>query len=852
MTKKQLSVGSISLKRFSVLTLLFFFSGVTGMLLQVVWMYKLGLLFGNASYATAATLVAFFLGLSLGGWFLGNASAKFKKPLLAYGFIEIGIAATALLLIPGFEFYETNYATVVNFVDGSKTTLTFIKFIFSISLLLLPSILMGGTFPVLAQYIGKNRNTLASKGTILYAVNTIGAALGAFLSGFYLLSNYGVIATYNFATILAAFIGVMAIILEKFNAKKKKNNIKQKKQTSPNSNIANKILLNEVNKFNISYNQFILLAFSSGLLALSAETLWTRMFAQVLQNSVYSFSAILVVFLLALGFGGIISHLAVKFKFKPANVLITLLTLATILLGFSPEIFNYFTQGLNYLAPGESWASYILAVFKLSFSVVFFPTVIFGAIFPYLLKAAPVKKEASGKFVGKLVLFNSIGSTIGPAISGFILLDTIGLWNSIKFVSIFYGIIAIHLALTSFNKGKIKWAITPIIIILSIITVSNPSIVKLRPGEKITEMWQSSDGVVSIVQSSKNIEMRLDNYYVLGDSGSILVEQMQGHIPLLIHPNPKNVLFLGMGTGITSGASLTHGVEHVVVVELISNVITASKRYFSKWTNNLFNDSRVEIISDDARNYLLGSSEQFDVIVGDLFTPWHAGTGSLYTVEHFIQAKNHLKKEGIFAQWLPLYQLTPDSFEIIAATFASVFPEVTVWRADFSGKRASIVLLGQEAGSKLNQNILKKNIGNVVGNDKNRLLEDSNHMAGLFYIGNLKAIQNKLSSVLINNDNLRTIEFNAPILTQRANAGKDSYIVKNELEKLLSTFAENLPPKKDPYLHDLPPEEIKYVTIGLLYYRYLMLVADKKDVEALLILKKINTLAPDFLNTSLK
>jgi spermidine synthase len=341
--------------------------------------------------------------------------------------------------------------------------------------------------------------------------------------------------------------------------------------------------------------------------------------------------------------------------------------------------------------------------------------------------------------------------------------------------------------------------------------------------------------------------MRLDNFYVLGDSRSILVEQMQGHIPLLIHPKPKETLFLGMGTGITAGASLSHDVERVVVVELVSNVIPAAKQYFSPWVNNLFNDKRVEIIADDARNFLLGSTENFDVIVGDLFTPWHAGTGSLYTVEHFQQVKKRLKKEGLFAQWLPLYQLTPESFNIIAATFASVFPEVTLWRADFSGSRASIALIGQEKGSKLSQEVLKKNIANVVNVKDNASNKPIDHMAGLFYLGNLDALKSRLIGIEVNNDDQRTIEFKAPILTQQANAGKQTYIVKQELENLLSTLATNLPVENDSYLSKLPPSELNYVKVGLLYFRYLQFINEENESEANNILEQIQLLASDFL-----
>lgn len=830
---------NISSRHFSVLSFLFFLSGTAGLILQVVWMYRLGLIFGNAAYATAATLAAFFLGLAIGGWFLGNASTKFKRPLFAYGIMEIGIALTALLLIPGIAFYETHYASLVTFIDDKQSLLTLLKFIFSIVLLLFPTVLMGGTFPVLAQFIGKEKRQLASRGTILYAVNTLGASIGALLAGFFLLSKYGVNATYYYTIALVASIGFIAIVLDRlFIPYKKLSGIIK-------DNTANLVS----NKFDeINYLQLKILAFSSGLLALSTETIWTRMFAQVLQNSIYSFSAILVVFLFALGIGGLLSHILVKTSLNPKYILLILLSLGAITVGLSPYIFNTLTDGLSYLAPSSSWFAYLKAVFKLSFLVVFFPTVIFGAVFPFLLKASPVLNQASGKFVGKLVLFNSIGSTIGPLIIGFILLDAIGMWLTIKIVAVLYGCLALFIYFNFKNNTLKKWLFIPIIGVIALVSINNPPIVKLEKGEKILKMWQSSDGIVSIVQSDENIQMRLDNFYVLGDSHSILVEQMQGHIPLLIHPNPSKTLFLGMGTGITAGAALNHDIENVVVVELVSNVIPAAKQYFSPWTNNLFKDNRVEIIADDARNFLLGTNENFDVIVGDLFTPWHAGTGSLYTIEHFQQVKKHLNKGGVFAQWLPLYQLTPESFDIITKTFATVFPEVTLWRGDFSGSRASIALIGQEKGSRLNQKVVEKNIKNVIGTNQNISNKPTKHMAGLFYLGNLNAIKDQLINVKINNDNFRTVEFNAPIFSQQANAGKDTYIVKDELFNLLKTLNTNLTADKDPYLSELPPEETKYVEVGLLYFRYLQLINGDKKNEANILLKKIQLLAPDFLD----
>ncbi|MCF6359634.1 MAG: fused MFS/spermidine synthase, partial [Cyclobacteriaceae bacterium] len=766
----------------------------------------------------------------------GNNSSRFKRPLAVYGLMEIGIAATALLWIPGIEFYKDHYASFLTLLGDNRSLLTISKFIFSTSLLFLPTVLMGGTFPILAQYIGNGNTKFASRATVLYAINTLGAASGVFLAGFLLLIEYGVSSTYSIAIFLALSIGALAIILDWFKPKQYGSENIEVQESSQNKDIP-------FSSPSLTYSQFILIAFSSGLLALSAETIWTRMFAQVLQNSVYSFSAILVVFLIALGVGGLLSHVLVRIGLPIIPVLLTLLSLSAVLVGISPMIFSSLTNGLNYLASESSWGDYLRAIFKLSFLVVFVPTVILGAIFPFLLKASPKINLTPGKFVGKLVLFNSLGGTIGPIIAGFLLLDLIGLWNTIKIIAILYGVIAFIIAFTSSNKRKFQLMLIPIAAIAGVITLANPPIVQLEPDEKILNTWQSSDGVLTIVESGGNIQMRLDNFYTLGDSKSTLVEQMQGHIPLLIHPSPKQTLFLGMGTGITAGASLSHKVEQVEVVELVANVVPAAQQYFSLWTNGLFKDKRVNIIADDARNYLLGTEKKFDVIVGDLFTPWHAGTGSLYTVEHFKQVKSKLSEGGIFAQWLPMYQLTPESFNIIAATFSSVFPEVTVWRADFSSSGASIALIGQEKGSVLNQKVLEKNIVNVVGNSRG-----ADHMAGLFYLGNLKAIKNRLSSIELNTDDRRTVEFKAPILSHQASVGGETFIVGNELESLLSSLAKRLPVNQDPYLINLPTNELKYVEVGLLYFRYQKLIVDKKIQEADSVLKQINVIAPSFLN----
>ena len=841
MTNQQGAANDTGGQRLFFLTGLYFLSGVTGLVLQVVWLYRLGLVFGNAAYATAATLAAFFLGIAIGGWYIGNASTRFKRPLTGYGLMEIGIALTALLWLPAIGFYEAHYAGLVGFLNGNQGLLTVMKFLFSTSLLLLPTVLMGGTFPVLAQYVGagKSLGKLASRGTVLYAVNTLGASLGAFLAGFFLIRTVGVKATYNIAMLTATAIGFGAIILDRlpFWRSGETADSNSKKAKAPPKPAVPGL------SSGLNYRQFVAIAFASGLLALAAETIWTRMFAQVLQNSVYSFSAILVVFLIALGVGGLLAHILVRLSLPVVPSILGLLLLSALLIGLSPLVFNKFTDGLSYLAAGSSWAGYLKAVFKLSFIVVFPPTMVLGAVFPYLLKAAPGIRDLPGRFVGKLVLLNALGGTVGPILAGFFMLDLIGLWNSLKIIAMLYAVVAYWLLLPHKETFKTAVRVLPLATVFIIIVIANPPLVRLGPGQKLLATWQSSDGVLTVVESAGNIQMRLNNFYVLGDSHSALVEQMQAHVPLLLHPSPGKTLFLGMGTGITAGAALNHEVDKAVVVELVAKVIPAAKKYFSPWTNGLFTDNRVQIISDDARNYLLGSGDRYDVIIGDLFTPWHAGTGSLYTIEHFQQARAKLQEGGLFAQWLPLYQLTPESFDVILATFTAVFPQVTLWRADFSATGASIVLIGQEAGARLSQQVLQRNIVHVLGRES----ATGDHMAGLFYLGNAIALKDRLATVKLNTDDQRTIEYQAPVLAQEVSAGKNTFVVGQELTRLFTTLATNLPPAQDPYLAGLPPEELRYVDVGLLYFRYLQLneAGNKGGADSLLV--KINNLAPDFL-----
>lgn len=811
-----------------LIALLFFISGIAGLTLQVVWMYKLGLIFGNASYATAATLTSFFLGLAIGGKYWGRKSSKATRPLRLYGLLELGIAFSALLVLPGIEFYQYLYKDIVLLYGNSKVFLITIKFLFSLLVLFVPTVLMGGTFPVLSQFIGSSH--LASRATLLYTMNTLGAAIGTFLAGFFLFIQFGVQGTYIVSVCLASLAGIAAIILDKkipdLESFEKLSNF-PKLETKKSSAI--------------SISQFQVLAFSTGMLALATETAWIKMFTQVLQNSVYSFSVVLVVFLLSLALGGGYAHYLVKRPYRIQNVLFFLLLFSAFFVGCTPWVFDLMTNGLTYVGSTASWINYLISIFFLGLVVIGIPALILGTIFPYLIKANSILNLVPGNFIGRMVFLNSLGSAIGPLLLGFILIDLVGIWMSIKAISIGYVLLTVYFLKSSETEHS-NWKIrTPILVAISILLFASPPLVRLEKGEKLLEAWQSADGIVSVVRSNDNVDMRLNNTYILGDAQSALVEQMQANVPLLIQPKPEKVLFLGMGTGITAGSALNHQVRQVDVVEIVSDVVPASKKYFSQWTNNLFTDNRVRIIRDDARNYLLGTNEVYDVIIGDLFSPWHSGTGGLYTYEHFEKVKQKLDKNGLFVQWLPMFQLTEEDFKSITVTFISVFPNTTFWRTDFSADKPGVALIGKPEGATLVNEVLAKNVKNMIS----KADSSSNHMAGLFYMGNILPFKDYLAGVALNTENRRSIEFASPKNAKRASAGEDYFMVGDKLIQFLDVL-EQLPIEQDPYLEDLPSDELNYVKLGRLYFRYLK-AKKENSVLAKQLLQQINEINPAFI-----
>ncbi|MCU0594261.1 MAG: fused MFS/spermidine synthase, partial [Desulfobacterota bacterium] len=648
-------------KEKNLIYLLFFSSGAVGLVYEVLWLKELQLLFGNTAYATATTLSVFFIGLSAGGWYWGKRSPRLSNLLRAYGFLEIGIGLTACLYFLLLQAYRSLYSPLFEVLEAQTALLVFAKFLLSLTILFLPAFFMGGTLPVLSQYFVRRPLEMGKTGSLLYTINTAGAVLGTVLAGFLLPPLLGYTRSYLAAIVMSTAIGLLAVMVGKSVG----TSSLPLEDASPPQEI-------QVAKGSPGTGLLYFLSFASGFLALALQVLWTRMFSQVLQNTVYTFSMILIVFLIALAVGAALATLLTRTRLAPVPVLVVLLTLTGIACSTTPALFHHLTNGLERLVfsdPG-TWAAYLLALGWATSAVIFVPGVLLGTVFPYLIKLAEGLKGMPGPVMGRLLSVNTVGAILGSLCAGFFMLGSLGLWSSLWFASFLYLALAFVAALFAGTgmKRHMAWAVAGIAMILhfSAQTDRYPLVYLGAEGnQELVAVIEGSQSITSVVKvkdqgQEEYLTLVLNNKYILGGTKPTFAatHRAQTIVPMSIHENARSIFYLGMGTGITADTALRYDVVRVTVCELVPEVVRAARLYLTDHVARLFNDPRASVVIEDGRNYLLGKQERYDLIIGDLFLPWKIGIGNLYTVEHFQTAKSRLKQDGLFVQWLALYQLS--------------------------------------------------------------------------------------------------------------------------------------------------------------------------------------------------
>ncbi len=883
---------------------LVFVSGAASLVYEVLWLKELSLLFGSTAYAASTTLAVFFLGLAVGGAVFGRWSPHLRAPLRAYAWIELAIAAAAALYFVLLEVYFQLYGPVYDALADRPAAFNAFRIALATLVLLPPAALMGGTLPVLGQYLVRRPHELGRHGSRLYAVNTIGAASGAFLAGFVLPPVLGFDRAYLLAMAANMVVAAVAWWWSRIDAGSAAIDAGSAAidagsaaidagsaaigagsaaridagGAAPGPDVADdRPRLAEGRSrvarrrrraatalgaagaaspaWAVSPAWLAAVAVLSGLFALGLEVLWTRMFAQVLQNSVYTFSTILVVFLAALAAGSAVAHRLCRVRTAPARVLWALLTLSGLGVAATPFAFQRLTAGLSTLATGDAWLAYIASIFANAMLLLFVPAALLGSVFPYLLRASEGSPAAPGAVIGRLGALNTAGGVVGALAAGFVLLGTMGLWNGIRLIAAGYLLLALAIAWSAWGdsrrerggradpeprrptgRARLVPAAATVGALALLATALDASRLPLvgvatERGEALIATWEGPDGVVAVTERAGNRRLKMNNFYTLGGTGSMEQEQNQALLPLMTHPDPRAVFLLGLGTGITAGTALRHPVERLVVCEIAPDVITAAAAYFNEPSGGLFSDPRASVRACDARNHLLGTAERYDVILADLFVPWRAGVGNLYSREHFEAARERLADGGLFIQWFPLFQVSRREFDLVARTMLDVFEQVTLWRGSFSAAFPFAAFVGAAGPTMLDPAVIARNGLHLSGGAP---LPDATALAVTlpFYAGNLSAADGLIPPGPINTDDRPLVEYLAPVTQREERAGTTDWFRSSELAAFFRRLAELAPPARDPHLALLSASERDFVTAGLSYYQGAVARRLGRDAEA--------------------
>ena len=734
-------------------------SGICGLGYQVIWTRWFGFGLGHELAGVMGVVGAFFLGLAVGAWAFDRALAHSARPGLWYVGLEVLIAAWALIgivLIPQVD--EIAAAALGRapsaLLHGALATLI-------PALMLLPAtVAMGATLPAMERFAAAGARSKGDEPRRivggLYAANTVGAMLGTIAITFWMLPDLGfkaataVLAVLN----LACAGGALALGARRAAATGAETELQGKARVQSPAGDAQAAPSPE-----LSQKRLLWTLFATGFLGIAYETIGIRMLTQVLENTVYTFAVVLSVYLAGTALGAALyqrwlSALRIESIYGPL-----LAALSVACLGGACSM-EYAREVHAALGEEQGFARALLSESVLAAMVFLAPTILMGATFAALAQAL---RRAEGG-LGKALAVNTLGSSLAPSVSGWLLAPFIGLRWSICLVALGYGALAI---------GRAKSVAWPLVTILALgwIATSDLDLVETDDNEKVLERFDGVMASVTITERTDGVRaLRVDNHFRMGGTQSTFFERRQGMIPLLLHPDPKRALFLGLGSGTTLSAATFFSDLQTDGVELVPEVLTALP-YFSQANADVFSHPGIHLTAADARRFVRASPAEYDVIVADLFQPARDGAGALYTVEHFEATRDSLREGGLFCQWLPLYQMEEEVAAMITRSFLEVFPHADAYIGAFNAVTPALALIGSSVENRVDPKILETRMSTPGLSQQLEALalDDIFDLLGS-RIANREQLESFADGAPLNTDDLPIVMFTAPAFIYRARA----------------------------------------------------------------------------------
>jgi len=722
----------------SVILVLFFITGAVGLAFEVLWIRLLVNIFGVTVHAVSTVISSFFAGLALGSYVFGKIGERTKNPLYLYAILEffVGIYALATLIL--FTRVDAIWTIAYAMVGGDPFLYSLVRFALCFAILLVPTTLMGGTLPILSIYFSRSLDRIGRSLGLIYSVNTFGALVGCFLVGFVLIRTIGIRHTLYAGVACNMLVALVAFLI----GSARKEPLAPAAEKADDSEPAASEVTTVAGARTL---KLVLVAFAlSGFASISYELLWTRILVYFIGVQTYAFTTMLVTFLLGIALGS-----AVLARFADSiedNVNLFGIIEIGIGLSSAAALFSmaYISKAAGYLSKSgfvDTWWHLAGVKFMLAALLMFVPTFLMGSTFPVVSKIFVNNLKRVSSSVGKIYALNTVGGIMGSAITGFFLLPLIGIRRSVSIVVAINLIIGLALIAASPKRKTIMGKAALLLGVAALLSLV-PASWTNRP---ILQDWNihHRGGTYDILYCKEGIECTLSVLHnkktgalelnINGQSTAyssyrdIQVHKMLVHFPMLLHPDPEEVLIIGFGMGCTGYGATLHEKAKVTCVELVRDEIEAAD-YFRFLNKGVMADPKFSFVHGDGRNYVHVVDEKFDVISFNAIHP--RLSPMLYTADFYEKCKTRMTQDGIICAWMPTNWVSLSEFRSLVNTFVTVFPQSTLWYCNPD----HVLLISGLQKPEIDFDTLARRIAQP---DINRHLQSSNLADPLAFIGTL-------------------------------------------------------------------------------------------------------------------
>jgi spermidine synthase len=663
-------------------SVLFLLSGFAALAYEVIWFKRLSLVWGNSTLEIAAVVASYLFGLGTGAQCLGRFADRVKRPLFWYGILEILIGILAIC-IP----WETHWllrlsAAIYPSLQHHEFLLLLCRLGLTVCIIGPPCFLMGGTLPLLIKEFVSEQGGIPT--AWFYAINTLGAAAGCYITGFHLLPAFGLAWTNSIAVLLSIAVGMVASILA---LKQAPNSIRTLVHES-NSSIDS---ANSAEDFPLWLLCLVSLLLGCG--ALMLQIVWTRQLALILGSSTYAFTAMLFVVLLGIGSGSLCFHRLSSHRLNLPwlfAVLTLMLVIATIIGKRSIPLLTSFV-GLTIPLRASDGLNALTCVF-VSLCLEFVPAVVMGMLFPLVMQFAKASAVNIGKTVGSIYASNTLGTILGSLGAGMFLIPHVGTIKTTVYALVVYLLTVILIVPLQPVRRNAFGLVCALAIAASIPRIGptfDPRLTDIgmfmygyTPDDHLGTVLQFKEGAscnVLVTESRGERHLRVNGKVDASTTRDMSMQLGLAYFPKLILPDARDILIIGFGSGTTAGASLLFPETRVTCCEIEPEVFAAAK-HFTNVNHSPQSNSRLSIVFEDGRSFVQGTDKTFDLILSEPSNPWIAGVCALFTKEFYQAAKGKLNAGGIFAQWVQTYSLSAEEYGSIVRTIASVFPHYGIIR----------------------------------------------------------------------------------------------------------------------------------------------------------------------------